>query len=79
MKTVIELTYSARAHAGRLGVAERVHGLPLGEWTARGDLVTLEGEDQATFIVHARRIEIAPDGTAALVLILDYPPRPAGR
>lgn len=79
MKTMVELTDSARAHARRLGLADRVHRLPLGQWTARGDLVALDGEGGATFIVHARRVEIAPDGTAALVLVLDYPPRLAMR
>lgn len=79
MKTIVELTDSARAHAESLGLADRVHRLPLGEWTARGDLVSLSGADQTTFIVRARRIEVAADETAVLVLVLDHPPRPATR
>lgn len=78
MKSIVELTDSARAHAERLGLLGRLQRLALGAWTSKGDLVVLDGTDQAAFIVRSRRIEIAADGTAVLVLVLDYPPRPAG-
>ena len=80
MKTVIELTASARRKAEAADLGHRLAGLAIGEWARKGDFVELVGSGEPiVFIICTRRIRIAADGGQTLVFELDHPPRPALR
>ncbi|WP_048648351.1 hypothetical protein [Nitratireductor soli] len=80
MKTVIELTASARRKADTAGLGDRLAALAIGQWARKGDFVELAGAGEPViFIIRARRIRVAADGGQTLVFELDHPPRPALR
>ncbi len=76
MQIRIELTSTARLHAARLHMESALGALELGAWAQVGDIIEVAaavGRD--AFIVRLRRVVVASDGTPALVLQLDHPPR----
>lgn len=76
MKSIVELTATARRHAEAKGLLEALSKLGLDNSLMRGDIVELAtATGIETFIVHARRLRIAADGSQQLVFELDYPVR----
>ncbi len=80
MKSILDLTATARRHAAEAGLLDRLERLQLQAWVGRGDLIELRtGMQRDTFVVRARRVLVAEDGDQTLVFELDYPPRPPPR
>lgn len=74
----VEFTLSARRHAERLGLLEALGAALLPAYTQVDDLVEWGAATSANaFIVRSRRLTLDASGGAALVLVLDHPPRPA--
>lgn len=76
MKTVFALTATARRHAEAKGLLTKIDAVVPDPSLARGDIVefaTATGFD--AFMVHARRLRIAADGSQQLVFELDFPVR----
>lgn len=77
MQSIVELTASARLHAEAKGLLNALRSIVLDPCTARGDIIELSTPSGSeAFIVHARRLRIAQDGSQQLVIELDYPVHP---
>ncbi|WP_274426565.1 hypothetical protein [Chelativorans sp. YIM 93263] len=76
MDTVAEFTQSARDHAARTGILERLRTFSPDARIVTGDLIEFAGDGGTeTFVVYARRLRVRPDGRQTLAFVLDYPPR----
>ena len=76
METSVELTASARLFAERAELFPQLGRLQLDEWVSKGDLIEIPSSSQAeTFVVLARRIRMAEDGSRKLIFLLDHPMR----
>lgn len=76
MKSIIQLTTTARDHGQRQGLLQRLESLRLDTWLVAGDVLALGDEAKERFQIRERRIELDEEGAvSALVFLLDYPAR----
>ena len=74
MKSIIELTHTAKDHAVRHALLSLLEKLQFDPWVVAGDIIAVGKEPHEHFRVHERRIIIDEDGAVAAVTFkLDYP------
>jgi len=74
MKSIMELTHTAKDHAVRHALLSLLEKVQLDPWVVAGDIIAVGEEPHGHFRVHERRIMIDEEGAVAAVTFkLDYP------